>query len=94
MHLALPEKSTFIEDQKKATASIVLDLDPGVVLGEKQVLGLTHLVSSAVEGLDMGDVTVVDSNGKQLSKNMSDPLALQTASMIDVQQKLIVLLQE
>jgi flagellar M-ring protein FliF len=39
VHLAIPQKSTFIEDQKKSTASVVIDLEAGTVLSEKQVLG-------------------------------------------------------
>ena len=54
VHLAIPERSTFVEDQKKATASVVLDLEPGVVLNEKQIFGISNLVSRAVEGLEIG----------------------------------------
>ena len=35
VHLALPQKSTFVEDQKKATASVVLDMVPGIVLTDR-----------------------------------------------------------
>lgn len=88
VHLAMPNKSTFIEDQKRPTASIVIDLEPGVQLGEKQVTGISHMVASAVEGMELGDVTIVDGNGKMLSKNTNDPLAIQTATMIDFQKKM------
>jgi flagellar M-ring protein FliF len=87
VHLAIPQKSTFVEDQKKSTASVVLDLDPGVILSDKQVYGIGNLVARAVEGMDVGDVVIVDSNGKTLSKNSSDPLAAATASQLDYQQK-------
>src|SRR6185437_215842 len=69
VHLAIPAKSTFVEDQKKPTASVVLDLDPGTVLSDKQIYGIQNLVAKAVEGLDIGDVVIVDSNGKMISKN-------------------------
>lgn len=88
VHLALPNKSTFIEDQKRPTASIVIDLEPGMQLLDKQVTGISHMVASAIEGMELGDVTIVDGNGKMLSKNTSDPLALQTATMIDFQKKM------
>lgn len=88
VHLALPNKSTFVEDQKRSTASVVLDLEPGVQLQDKQINGISHLIASAIEGMDLGDVTIVDGNGKMLSKNTSDPLALQTATMLDFQQKM------
>ncbi|OFZ21051.1 MAG: flagellar M-ring protein FliF [Bdellovibrionales bacterium GWB1_55_8] len=87
VHLATPQKSTFVEDQKKSTASVVLDLEPGVVLNDKQVYGIANLVARAVEGMEVADVVIVDSNGKTLSKNPSDPLAAATATQLDFQTK-------
>jgi flagellar M-ring protein FliF len=88
VHLAMPAKSAFIEDQKRPTASVVIDIEPGQRLNDKQISGISHLIASAVEGMEIGDVTIVDANGKVLSKNTSDPLAKQTATMIEFQQKM------
>jgi flagellar M-ring protein FliF len=87
VHLAMPTKSTFIEDQKKSTASVVLDLEPGTQLSDKQIYGIGNLVARAVEGMDINDVVIVDSNGKTISKNTSDPLAAATASQFDFRSK-------
>jgi len=88
VHLAIPQKSTFVEDQKKATASVVVDLEPGTILNEKQVYGIGNLVARAVEGMEVADVVVMDSNGKVLSKNLSDPMAAATATQLDFQQRI------
>lgn len=88
VHLAIPQKSTFIEDQKKSTASVVLDLEPGTLLNEKQILGIGNLIARAVEGMDLSDVVIVDSNGKTLSRNMSDPLAAATLGQLDLQNRM------
>ncbi len=88
VHLAIPEKSAFVEDQKKSTASVVLDLEPGILLNEKQIYGIGNLVSRAVEGLDIDDVVIVDSNGKTLSKNAGDSLASANSSQIEFKQKI------
>lgn len=88
VHLAMPTKSTFVEDQKKSSASVVLDLDPGTVLNEKQVYGVGNLVARAIEGMEVTDVVIMDSNGKVLSKNPSDPIASATASQLDYQTRL------
>jgi flagellar M-ring protein FliF len=40
VHLVIPQKSTFVEDQKKSTASVVVDLEPGTVLSEKLGFGI------------------------------------------------------
>lgn len=65
--LALPAKKTFLEESGKPTASVVVDLYPGKTLSQEQIKGIRYLVSSSVQRLDVGDVTVVDSRGKMLS---------------------------
>lgn len=87
VHLALPEKSTFVEDQKKSSASVVVDLEPGTTLSEKQIFGIGNLVASAVEGLEISDITVVDSHGKMLSKSARDPMVALTATQQDYRRK-------
>ncbi|MEO5970282.1 MAG: flagellar basal-body MS-ring/collar protein FliF [Bdellovibrionia bacterium] len=88
VHLATPSKSTFVEDQKKTTASVVLDLEAGVHLNEKQVYGIGNLIARGVEGLDVTDVVIMDSDGKVLSRNPSDPLTAATATQLDYQNKI------
>jgi len=83
LHLALPQKSAFVEDQKKSSASVFVDLEPGIQLNDKQIFGIGNLVARAVEGMDINDVVVVDSQGRVLSKNMADPVAQQTATQLD-----------
>ncbi|MGE0616303.1 MAG: flagellar basal-body MS-ring/collar protein FliF [Bacteriovoracia bacterium] len=88
VHLAIPKESTFIQDQKEPTASVVLDLEPSVRLSEKQVFGIGNLVASAVEGLDIGKVVIVDSTGRTLSENTRDPLVQASATQLDFRRKL------
>jgi len=66
VHLAIPEKRLFKNQQKKAKASIVVTLAKGRTLDKSQVQGIIHLVSGSVEGLSSEGVTVIDSNGKIL----------------------------
>lgn len=86
VHLAIPKKSTFIEDHKDPSASVVLDLEPGTRLNERQIFGIGNLVSSAVEGLSLDAVMIVNTEGKTLSKNVSDPLVTITADQLDFQR--------
>jgi flagellar M-ring protein FliF len=67
--LALPEKRLFKDQQKQATASVIIKLAPGKRLSDAQVEGIVHLVSSSIEGLDSGQVTVIDQNGNVLSRS-------------------------
>ena len=61
VHLVMPSKSLFIEDEEPATASVVLKMRPGRRLSKEQVQGIVHLVSSSVSGLAPKNVTIVDS---------------------------------
>lgn len=68
VHIAIPEKTIFIEKEDKPTASVVLKLKPGRVLNQGQIGGIVHLVSSSVEGMQPQNVTVIDNMGNLLSK--------------------------
>ena len=87
IHLALPEKRLFREQQQQATASVIIKLSSGRSLKESQLQGIIHLVAGSVEGLDSENVTVVDSSGKVLSKSSSDEMAgPMTPGMLNYQQ--------
>ncbi len=68
VHLALPEKRLFKDQQKQATASVILKLAPGKRLSESQIEGIVHLVSNSIEGLSPEQVTIIDQNGNVLSR--------------------------
>lgn len=66
--LALPKQKTFLEEGGKASASVVVELHSGKVLGADQVRGIQYLVANAVEGMNAENVTVVDDRGKMLTR--------------------------
>ena len=67
VHLTLSEKGLFRDDDRKASAAVVLNLQPGRTLEEREVAGIRHLVASAVPGLSATSVTLVDGKGNVLS---------------------------
>src|SRR5262252_2951239 len=67
VHLALPERSLFVAEDRRPSASVVVKLLPGRTLGRSQIDGIVHLVASSVEGLDADSVTVVDESGRMLT---------------------------
>lgn len=67
VHLALPPPSVFVRDQKKASASVMLQLYPGRRLDPGQVAAVVHLVASSVPELEANQVTVIDQNGTLLN---------------------------
>ncbi|MGE3073771.1 MAG: flagellar basal-body MS-ring/collar protein FliF [Dehalococcoidia bacterium] len=66
VHIVMPTEAIFAEDQKDATASVVLQLAPGVRLGDGQVQGITNLVTNSIEGLERKGVTIIDQTGAVL----------------------------
>lgn len=67
VHLVLPDETLFVEDEKPASASVVLKLKRGVELAPEQVKGVAFLMSRAIRGLDPKSVTIVDERGKVLT---------------------------
>lgn len=87
VHLVIPEKSLFKDNEKPATASIVLKMKSNRALRDSEVQGVVHLVSASIEGMDPEHVTILDSRGKILSKGgSSDPTARMTSAMQETQR--------
>lgn len=87
VHLVLPEDSPFVGGSRKGRASVVVKLEPGKRLGAEEVEAIVHLVSSAVEGLEPDDVTVIDSRGKLLSRKGGEPEVKLTAEQVEFQRQ-------
>jgi flagellar M-ring protein FliF len=67
VHVAIPERSLFVAEDRRPSASVVLRLAPGRALARAQIDGIVHLVAASVEGMDPGNVTVVDEAGRMLT---------------------------
>jgi flagellar M-ring protein FliF len=67
VHLAIPQKDVFLDQQKQATASVLVSTRPGATVSSDQVQSIVHLVASSIEGMDPAQVTVVDGKGQLLS---------------------------
>ncbi|AMO95583.1 flagellar M-ring protein FliF [Collimonas fungivorans] len=67
VHLALPEEGLFKRSNNAPTAAITLTMKEGKILRSEQVSGIQRLVSSAVPGIAVADVTIVDQHGVALT---------------------------
>jgi len=74
VHVTLPKDSVFSDARESAKASVLVGLRPGTRLSSTNVVAITNLVSSAVEGLTPESVSVVDMNGTLLSRPRRDGL--------------------
>lgn len=91
--LALPNKKTFLEEGGQPSASVVVELHSGKILGEDQIRGIRYLVSSAVEGLDPDRVAVIDDRGKMLSRH-GDGVASGSSEIMELKKKVEADLEE
>ena len=67
VHLVLPQRELFSREERKASASVFINVRPGMILEAPQILAIQSLVSSAVPQLTASSVSVIDQNGKLLA---------------------------
>ena len=66
VRIAIPKESVFTERQSMPTASIVVELKPGVSLNAKQIFGIKNLVAASVTNLSTENVKIVNQDGVAL----------------------------
>jgi flagellar M-ring protein FliF len=69
VHVTFPRDSVFLESREPAKASVLVHLRLGAHLSAQNVVAVTHLVASAVEGLTPESVSVLDMSGNLLSRS-------------------------
>jgi flagellar M-ring protein FliF len=68
VHLVMPSRALFEEQQADPSASVVVTLRNGRNLSKGQVKAIRHLISAAVERLGPGQVAVIDETGAMLAR--------------------------
>ncbi|MCE2926776.1 MAG: flagellar M-ring protein FliF [Rickettsiales bacterium] len=72
VHLVMPKRELFTRDKDKPSASVTIKMRGGHSLEKNEVTAITHLIASAVPGLEPSKVTVVDSHGKLLARGSGE----------------------
>ncbi|NWB91806.1 flagellar basal-body MS-ring/collar protein FliF [Pseudomonas agarici] len=67
VHLAIPKSSVFVRDERKPSASVLVELYSGRSLEPGQVVAIINLVATSVPELSKAQITVVDQKGNLLS---------------------------
>ena len=88
VHLSIPEVSPFVSEKKPPSASVVLELQRGVVMTAQEIRGIGSLVSAAVDGMRQEHVIIVDHRGKKLSDNIGDKMTADTANRIALEARM------
>jgi flagellar M-ring protein FliF len=68
VHISFPQESVFSESRQPAKASVLIKIRLGASLPETAIPAITHLISSAVEGLAPEAVSVLDMRGNLLNR--------------------------
>lgn len=68
VHLVLPKDSLFDDRKEEAKGSVLVRLRKGKELSKSSIAGIINLVAGAVQGLPNYNVSVVDEEGRVLSR--------------------------
>lgn len=88
VHLALPKQSTFIRDQKSASASVFLQLASGQALESDKASAIVNMVASGVPNLAAKNVTLIDQYGRLLSTGDGQTLEAQATTQFRYARRL------
>ena len=89
VHIVTAGESLFAEEEKPATASVVVRLHPGCELTPRQLQGIINLVSGSVRGLKPENVSIVDMEGGILTKGHDkDSMENISSDQFDYKRKL------
>lgn len=76
IHLVIPQRSLFVEEQQKPSASVVLKLkEQGKKPDQKEINAVLNMMLMAVEGLDKSRISITDNGGKVLYQPDEDSLS-------------------
>lgn len=93
VHLVIPKKELFSKEKLETSGSIMVKMRGVSVLSANQVQAIQYLVSSAVPGLTLDKVSIIDDKGKVLARGddaskKGDSVTLQQTIRIELENKL------
>lgn len=86
VHLNLPERRLFDNNDTRPSASVVLDFEDDYQPGAAQIDSIRELVAASVERLEKARVVVIDSHGMTLSGGSEEGYALPGAHASEQQR--------
>ncbi|CAK9890540.1 MULTISPECIES: flagellar basal-body MS-ring/collar protein FliF [Pseudomonas] len=94
VHLAIPKSSVFVRDERKPSASVLVELYPGRALEAGQVMAIVNLVATSVPELNKSQVTVVDQKGNLLSDQVENSELTMAGKQFDYSRRMEGLLTQ
>jgi flagellar M-ring protein FliF len=88
VHLAIPKESAFVRDTQHPSASVFVDVYPGVELRKQTIASIVNLVASSIPSLNASMVTVVDQDGQLLNEGGGQNIFSESDRFLDYRQAL------
>ncbi|MCL4551427.1 MAG: flagellar M-ring protein FliF [Bacteroidetes bacterium] len=87
VHIVIPQKTVFKEEEKAPTASVVLKLKNNSMPSKENIQAIVNLLCGSVEGLEPAKVSVIDTRGRILNNdNDEGPLAYASSRQYEIKK--------
>ena len=86
VHLMMPVKSIFESEEKQASASVIIDLQPNQKITSDTIKGIAALIAGAVDSLPDENIKIIDSKGNLLSVALEDDGQLTSMDILEKYQ--------
>lgn len=87
VHIVIPQKSIFKEEEKQPSASVVLKLKNNSTPGRENIESIVNLLCGSVEGLTPSKVSVIDTRGRILNNESEEgPLAFASSKQYEIKK--------
>ena len=93
VHVTMPKRGLLRSEDKGASAAVMLRMEPGRTLDDKEIAGVRHLVAAAVPQLDNERVTIVDENGAMLGNQGNDAQGMRNTLEAELESRVVAILE-
>ncbi|PIE69477.1 MAG: flagellar M-ring protein FliF [Deltaproteobacteria bacterium] len=88
VHLVIPDKSLFIEEQAPTSASVVLKMRNSKTLSQQEIQSIVNLVTTGVEGMTTEHITISTTKGRVLYQPRNEEGVGMTSTQFEYQQNM------
>jgi len=87
VHIVIPQKTIFKEEEKNPSASVVLKLKSNSLPSKENTQAIVNLLCGSVEGLQASKVSIIDTKGRILNSDTEEgPLAFASSKQYEVKR--------
>lgn len=80
VHLVTPKRELFTREQTEPSASVAIKVTPGATLNQQEINAIRHMIATAVPGLKLEKITIVDNKGKLLARGGDEDVSAELAA--------------